>query len=74
MLKGIVDLDPFVTKSVLLQALHAYTDTLGLKVKGEAWYRKRGYDPRQILSHIRMKYVRAKTGARQVACVQDLLN
>ena len=35
LLKDVVDLDPFVTKSVLVQALHAYTNTLGLKVKDE---------------------------------------
>jgi hypothetical protein len=32
------------------------------------------YDLRQILSHIRIKFVRVNTGARQAACVQDLLN
>ena len=57
-----------------MQALHAYTDTLGLKVKDEEWYRKQVYDLRQILSHIRMKCVRVKTGTRQAACVRDVLN
>ena len=74
MLKDIVDLDPLVNKSVLVQALHAYTNTLGLKVNDEAWYKEKVYDLRQILSHIRIKAVRAKTGARHAACVQDLLN
>ena len=35
LLQDIVGLGPFVTKSVLVQALHAYTNTLGLKVKDE---------------------------------------
>ena len=59
--KDIVDLGPFVTKSVLLQSFHAYADTLGLKVKDEEWYRKQVYDLRQILSHIRIKAVRVNT-------------
>ena len=63
---------PFVTKSVLAQALHAYTNTLGLKVKDAEWYKKQVYDLRQMLSHIRIKTVRVKTGARQAACAQDL--
>jgi hypothetical protein len=74
LLKDIVDLDPFVTKSVLVQSLQAYTNTLGLNVKDEEWYKKQVYDLRQGVSHIRIKAVRVKTGARQAACVQDLVN
>jgi hypothetical protein len=72
LLSALVELDPFITKSLLLKALQNYTATLGF-TEEEEWYRRQVYDLRQSLSQLRMKAHRVKTGARQPSCMNDLL-
>ena len=73
LLKDLLQLDPFVTKSLLVSALLGYTFTLGLAITGEEWHRSGAYNLRQALSNIRMKAVRVKTGERQPVVVKDLV-
>lgn len=73
LLQELLQLDPFVTKSLLVNALVGYSSTLGMAITGEEWHRVQAYNLRQALSNIRVKAGKVKTGERQPACVQDLL-
>lgn len=73
LLHDLVALDPFVTKSSLCSSLKMYNDSIGIQ-RDELWYRRQAWDLRQILSTIRRKAERVKTGQRQPPSMRDLVN
>ena len=73
LLQELLQLDPFVTKSLLVNALVGYSSTLGMAIAGDDWHRVQAYNLRQALSNIRVKAGKVKTGERQPACVKDLV-